>query len=58
MHQMEVVCLPGCTLQVVQIFKGEVEPHGGAQPTVVPGYLWLYADSTFGIIFDTWEHNE
>ena len=45
-------------MQVVQIYKGEVEPSGRGQPAVVPGYLWLYADGTFGIIFDTWEQNE
>lgn len=45
-------------VQVVQVFKGEVETSGGNAGVMLPGYLWLYADGTFGVLFDTWDHNE
>ena len=47
-----------CALQVVQIFQGEIVPSGAAEHTVLPSHLWLYTDGTFGVIFDTWDHNE
>lgn len=45
-------------LQVVQIFKGEVGTSDVQNSFMLPGYLWLYADGTFGVQFDTWDHNE
>ncbi|DBA75977.1 TPA: F-box only protein 31 [Trebouxia sp. C0005] len=42
--------------EVVQIFQGEVVTSRLAEPTVLPSHLWLYADGTFGVIFDTWDH--
>ena len=42
----------------MQIFKGEVGTSDNATGVMLPGYLWLYADGTFGILFDTWDHNE
>ena len=47
-----------CAWQVVQIFQGEIVPSGAAELTVLPSHLWLYADGTFGVIFDSWEYNE
>ena len=45
-------------LQVIQIFKGEVGTSDVQNGFMLPGYLWLYADGTFGVQFDTWDHNE
>ncbi|KAL0055873.1 hypothetical protein WJX82_005292 [Trebouxia sp. C0006] len=44
--------------EVVQIFQGEIVPSGAAEPAKLPSHLWLYADGTFGVIFDTWDQNE
>ena len=43
-------------LQVVDICIGEVA--GSSVDMMLPGYLWLYADGTIGIAFDTWDHSE
>lgn len=43
-------------LQVVQIFQGEVGTTD--VQVMLPGYLWLYADGTFGVLFDSWDHIE
>lgn len=43
-------------LQVVQIFQGEVGIID--LQVMLPGYLWLYADGTFGVLFDTWDGTE
>ncbi|KAL3140302.1 F-box only protein 31 [Trebouxia sp. C0009 RCD-2024] len=42
--------------EVVQIFQGEVGIID--LQVMLPGYLWLYADGTFGVLFDTWDGTE
>ena len=44
--------------QVVQIFKGSADIRGGILEAVHPGYLWLYADGTFGFMTDAWAQDE
>ena len=45
-------------VQVVQIYKGTVGSNGGNSGVMLPGYLWLYADGTFGVLFESWDHHE
>ena len=47
-----------CVAQVVQIFKGSADIRGGVLEAVHPGYLWLYADGTFGFMTDAWAQDE
>lgn len=48
----------GNCVQVVQIYRGEAEVQGGIVEARHPGYLWLYADGTFGFLTGTWLEDE